>query len=191
MPLCLTAASPYAREVTSQVTTIRSLSDTSDKLNQLNSQLRTSDDLLKRSLAVLPDVLSTLDPTAFTLGWLFILCVSFLPLAPPSCVSPLDTSTPSRGGLSARAGGGGSAETRWARRRPTQPSATRRSSISPRYSSTAARRSSCVSTPTNVRRPLTLSSHPPPYPPPACPHAELMRGTVRMYSPQSRASHGG
>ena len=32
---------------------------------------------------------------------------------------------------------------------------------------------------------------PPPYPPPACPHAELMRGTVRMYSPQSRASHGG
>lgn len=68
-----------------QVTTIRSLSDSPDKLTRLNSQLGTSDDLLKRSLAVLPDVLSTLDPAAYTLGWLFILCV--IPALAP-CPSP-------------------------------------------------------------------------------------------------------
>jgi hypothetical protein len=70
-----------ASELRVQVTTIRSLSDSPDKLTRLNAQLGTSDDLLKRSLAVLPDVLSTLDPAAFTLGWLFILCVSPLALA--------------------------------------------------------------------------------------------------------------
>lgn len=53
--------------------TIRSMSDTPEKLIQLNTHLKVSDDALKRSLPVLNDQLALLDPAQYTLGWLYIL----------------------------------------------------------------------------------------------------------------------
>jgi hypothetical protein len=52
------------------------MSDTPEKLIQLNTHLKGSDDALKRSLPVLNDQLALLDPAQYTLGWLYILYVA-------------------------------------------------------------------------------------------------------------------
>mmetsp|Transcript_14250 Transcript_14250/g.30526 ORF Transcript_14250/g.30526 Transcript_14250/m.30526 type:complete len:473 (-) Transcript_14250:192-1610(-) len=54
-------------------TTVWSLSDTPEKLAQLNTHLKGSDDMLKRSIPVLNDLLAMLDPSKYTLAWLYIL----------------------------------------------------------------------------------------------------------------------